>query len=165
MIRKFNQFINENANRQNLNRAFQAIDVPVSEFIDRVQERTKIFTERINELANNLDKAVEMVMSYFESSIVGEPIITASKDIYHIDVKINTNIPNTVEAWEADASAAQDLEHDLSKVTHRYEGVHSSILPDPNEDGNCVINIYSYIVVEDNFGESTAAISKFGEDY
>lgn len=166
MIQTFNQFINENANRQNMNRVSQAIDSPVSEFIDRVQERTKIFVERINELTANVSKAVEDVMTEYESIIVGEPIIDIDdRHLWDIEIRLNTNIPNNDEAWKTDESPAEELDIRLYDIVEGYDGVRASVLSTANKDGNCVICISANIVDKDNFGEFTDALTKFGEEY
>lgn len=166
MIQKFNQFINENANRQDMNRIFQAINVPVSDFVDRIQERTKIFVERINELTANVSKSVEDVMSECESIIVGEPIIDIDeRSLCDVEIRLNTNIPNNDEAWETDESPAEELDIRLYDIVKRYDGVKASVLSTANEDGNCVICISADIVYKTNFGEFADAISKFGEEY
>lgn len=166
MIQKFNQFINENTNRQDTNRIFQAINVPVSDFVDRIQERTKIFVERINELTANVSKSVEDVMSECESIIVGEPIIDIDeRSLWDVEIRLNTNIPNNDEAWETDESPAEELDIRLYDIVKRYDGVKASVLSTANEDGNCVICISADIVYKTNFGEFADAISKFGEEY
>ena len=165
MIQKFNQFINENANHQNMNRVFQAIDAPVSEFVDRIQERTKIFVERINELASNVSKAVEDVMTEYESIIVGEPIVDIDeRRLWDVEIRLNTNIPNNDAAWETDESPAMELDTRLYDIVEGYDGVKSSVLS-TDEDGNCVICISADIVYKTNFGEFADAITKFGEEY
>lgn len=166
MIQKFNQFINENANHQNTNRVLQAIDVPVSDFVDRIQERTKTFVERINELTANVSKAVEDVMTECESVIVGEPIVNIDeRHLWDVEIKLNTNIPNNDEAWETDDSPAEELDVKVYDIVERYDGVRASVLSTANEDGNCVICISADIVYKTNFGEFTDAIAKFGEEY
>lgn len=166
MIQKFNQFINENANHQDMNRVFQAINVPVSDFVDRIQERTKIFVERINELTANVSKSVEDVMTECESIIVGEPIIDIDeRSLWDVEIRLNTNIPNNDEAWKTDESPAEELDVRLYDIVKRYDGVKASVLSTANEDGNCVICISADIVYKTNFGEFADAISKFGEEY
>ena len=165
MIQKFNQFINENANHQTMNRVFQAIDAPVSEFVDRIQERTKIFVERINELASNVSKAVEDVMIECESIIVGEPIVDIDeRRLWDVEIRLNTNIPDNDAAWETDESPAMELDSRLYDIVEGYDGVRASVLSTANEDGNCVICISADIVYKTNFGEFTDAITKFGEE-
>lgn len=166
MIQKFNQFITENANRQNMSRVSKAIDTPVSEFIDRVQIRTKIFVERINELIANVNKAVEDVMSEYESIIVGEPIIDIDdRHLWNIEIKLNTNIPNNDDAWKTDDSPAEELDVRLYDMVEGYDGVSANVLSTANKDGNCVICISANIIDRDNFGEFTDALTKFGEEY
>lgn len=170
MIQKFNQFIKENANHQNEDRVFQAIDVPVSDFVDRIQERTKIFVERINELAASINKAVEDVMNEFANVIVGDPIVEVGSDLWDIEVNFNTNIPND-ENWVAndddEVSPAEDLETRLVDIADYYDDaqIRAGVQSKPNKDGNCVIYVRLYIVNKENFGEFADAISKFGEEY
>lgn len=166
MIQKFNQFINENANHQNTNRTLQAINDPVSNFVDRVQERTKIFVERINELTANVSKAVEDVMTECESIIVGEPIVDIDKHhLWDVEIRLNTNIINNDDAWETDESPAEELDIRLYDMVERYDGVKASVLSTPNKDGNCVICISADIVDTDNFGDYADALRTFGQDY
>lgn len=167
MIQKFNQFINENANQ---NRLFQEINEPVSDFVARVQERTKIFTERINELTASINKAVEDVMREFADVIVGDPIIEVARDLWDIEVNFNTNIP-TDEYWDLNGddeeSPAEELETRLTDIADYYDDarIRAGVLSKPNKDGNCVIYVRLYIVDKENFGEFTDAITKFGEEY
>ena len=170
MIQKFNQFINENANRQDTNRVFQAIDAPVSDFVDRTQERAKMFTERINELTASINKAVEDVMEEFADAIVGDPIVEVDSDLWDIEVNFNTNIPNDknwVSNDDDEESPEEKLENRLVDIAdHYYDArIRAGVLSKPNEDGNCVIYVRIYIVDKDNFGEFADAISKFGEEY
>lgn len=170
MIQKFNQFINENVNQ---NRLFQEINEPVSDFVARIQERTKIFTERINELTASINKAVEDVMEEFGDVIVGDPIIEVARDLWDIEVNFNTNIPNdyTEEKWASndidEESPAEDLETRLGYIENYYNDarIRAGVLSKPNKDGNCVIYVRLYVVDKENFGEFTDAITKFGEEY
>lgn len=167
MIQKFNQFINENLNH---NQLFQEINEPVSDFVARVQERTKIFVERINELTANVSKAVEDVMDEFGDAIVGDPIVEVASDLWDIEINFNTNIPND-ENWvsndDDEESPAENLETRLVDIAaHYYDSrIRAGVLSKPNKDGNCVIYVRIYIVDKENFGEFTDAISKFGEEY
>lgn len=167
MIKKFNQFINENANQ---NQVFQKINEPVSDFVDRIQERTKIFTERINELTASINKAVEDVMNELADVIVGDPIIEVASDLWDIEVNFNTNIPND-ENWvsneDDEESPAEELETRLVDIADYYDDarIRAGVLSKPNKDGNCVIYVRLYIVDKENFGEFADAISKFGEEY
>jgi hypothetical protein len=167
MIQKFNQFINENVNQ---NRLFQEINEPVSDFVDRIRERTKMFIGRINELTATINKAVEEVMEEFGDAIVGDPIVEVARDLWDIEVNFNTNIPNDIH-WESndddEESLAEELENRLGDIADYYGGarIRAGVLSKPNKDGNCIIYVRIYIVDEKNFGEFTDAIHKFGEEY
>ena len=113
MIQKFNQFINENESRQNPMSVFPAINNPFTEFVERMEERVKTFSNRIFEMTSEMDNAIETILKDFEDVVVGEPVITANLDI--VIVEIQTSIPNNDEAWEADSSPALDLEKSLSR--------------------------------------------------
>jgi hypothetical protein len=167
MIQKFEQFINENVNKQDVLGTNELINEPVSDFISRVQERTEIYIKHINDLVSDINKALEDVMTEFGDIIIGEPIVEVSNDLWDINVKLNTNIQNTDEAWETDESPAQKLDENLYDLMRlgRYKKVRAEVLPTPNEDGNCVICISADIVYKTNFGEFADAISKFGEEY
>lgn len=167
MIQKFEQFINENVNKQDVLGTNELINEPVSDFISRVQERTEIYIKYINDLVNDINKALENVMTEFGDIIIGEPIVEVSNDLWDINVKLNTNIQNTDEAWETDESPAQKLDENLYDLMSlgRYKQVRAEVLPTPNEDGNCVISIETDIIAEKNFGDFTDALRTLGQEY
>ena len=162
MIHKFSQFINENrANAVSVN---DAINEPVADFINRMQERTEIFIERIQELVSEMDKAIETVMEEFGDVIIDEPKFDIDRKLWDISVTFNTNVPNNDEAWETDESPASALEERLSYWMDS-KTVRSEISARPNEDGNCIIRLQTYVLDEDNFGEFADAIAKMGDEY
>lgn len=166
MIQKFNQFVNESA--YDIDDAFSVhkeINEPFTIFVERAQERLDNFVDIIKHYLNDLDKAIEEVMTEFESIIVGKPIFDIESDLSEITVQIHTNVPNNDEAWEAmDGSPAQDLEHRLYDMLGDYPKVRSEIFYKPNEDGNCIIELHSYVINEDAFDEYTDALILFGEE-
>lgn len=165
MIQKFNQFINEGIQKGEVS-VYEEINTPYTEFLERAQERLDIFKERIVEIIGRMDKTLETAVTEFDDVIVGEPIIAINYDLGEIDVKINTNVPNNDEAWEADESSALELEKRVSDWLSDYkQGIRADILSTPNEDGNCVITIRTYVIDEDNFGDFTDALKQMGKDY
>jgi hypothetical protein len=162
MIQKFEQFINES----HAGGVFDSLREPIDGFIERVKERTKIFTERIQEISDNINKAVNDVMEEFGSIIVGEPIVDIDeRRLWDVEIRLNTNIPDNDAAWETDESPAMELDNRLYDIVEGYDGVRASVLSTANKDGNCVICISADIVYKTNFGEFTDAITKFGEEY
>ena len=158
MIQKFNQFINENESRQNPMSIFPAINNPFAEFVERMEERVKTFSNRIYEMTSEMDNAIETILTDFEDVVVGEPVITVNLDI--ITVEIQTSIPNNDEAWAADSSPALDLEKSLSRD---YNGIDVDMDID-EKDGNCVIVLRKYMIDTDNFGDYTDIVEKLGEE-
>lgn len=158
MIRNFKQFINENESRQNPMSIFPAINNPFSDFVERMEERVKTFSNRIYEMTSEMDNAIETLLKDFEDVVVGEPVITVELDI--ITVEIQTSIPNNDEAWEADSSPALDLEKSLSRD---YNDIDVSMDID-EKDGNCVIVLRKYMIDTDNFGDYTDIVEKLGEE-
>lgn len=165
MIQKFKQFINESAGAQNPMSVHDAINTPFTKFAERAQERLDLFLGQIANLLDDMDKAIEEVYTELEGSIVGEPIFDIASDLSEVTVHINTNIPNNDEAWEADESPALDLEHKLYRMFEGYPKVKDEIFYKPNEDGNCIITLRSYIIDSDNFGDFTDSLAMMGEDY
>jgi hypothetical protein len=166
MIQKFNQFINESASgAQNPLSIYDAINTPFTKFAERAQERLDLFLGQIANLLDDMDKAIEKVMTEFEPIIVGEPRFDVDSDLEEVTVYIDTNVPNNEETWHTDESPAQDLEHRLYDTLKNFERVKDEIFYKPNEDGNCVIRLRSYIIDSDNFGDFTDALIKMGEDY
>lgn len=166
MIKKYNQFVNESV--YDMDDAFSVhkeINEPFTIFVERAQERLDNFVDIIKHYVNDMDKAIEEVMDEFESIIVGKPIFDIESDLSEITVQIHTNVPNNDEAWEAmDGSPAQDLEHRLYDMLGDYPKVRSEIFYKPDEDGNCIIELHSYVINEDAFDEYTDALILFGEE-
>lgn len=158
MIRNFKQFINENESRQNPMSIFPAINNPFTEFVERMEERVKTFSNRIYEMTSEMDNAIETILKDFEDVVVGEPVITANLDI--VIVEIQTSIPNNDEAWAADSSPALDLEKSLSRD---YNDIDVDMDID-EKDGNCVIILRKYMIDLDNFGDYTDIVEKLGEE-
>lgn len=164
MIQGFEQFINESFNDQRPLSVHEAINEPFSEFVSTAHERMNTFTSRINELLHDMDVAIETAQEELADVIVGEPIISVDKYLSDISVTFHTNVPNNDEAWAADESPALDLERRLDdlSIDNRNE-VQVEIYYKPDEDGNCIIILRENILDEDNFGEYTDALTKFGE--
>jgi hypothetical protein len=158
MIRNFKQFINENESRQNPMSIFPAINNPFTEFVERMEERVKTFSNRIYEMTSEMDNAIKTILTDFEDVVVGEPVITANLDI--VIVEIQTSIPNNDEAWAADSSPALDLEKSLSRD---YNDIDVDMDID-EKDGNCVILLRKYMIDLDNFGDYTDIVEKLGEE-
>lgn len=158
MIRNFKQFINENESRQNPMSSFPAINNTFAEFVERMEERVKTFSNRIYEMTSEMDNAVKTILTDFEDVVVGEPVINANLEI--IIVEIQTSIPNNDEAWEADSSPALDLEKSLSRD---YNDIDVDMDVD-EKDGNCVIVLRKYMIDLDNFGDYTDIVEKLGEE-
>jgi hypothetical protein len=166
MIQKFDQFVNESVSgTDNEFSVHEEINEPFATFVERAQERLDNFVDIIKHYLNDLDKSIEEVMTEFESIIVGKPIFDIESDLSEITVQIHTNVPNNDEAWEADESPAQDMERRLYDMLGDYPKVRSEIFYKPNEEGNCIIELHSYVIDEDAFDEYTDALKMFGEDY
>jgi hypothetical protein len=165
MIQKFNQFINESTGAQNPMSIHEAINTPFANFAERAQERLDLFLGQIANILDDMDKAIEDVYTELEGSIVGEPIFDIASDLSEVTVLLNTNIPNNDEAWKADESPALDLEQSLFDMFENYPKVTSEIYYKPNQDGNCIISLRSYVIDSDNFGDFTDSLAKMGEDY
>lgn len=167
MIQKYKQFVNESV--ENDQRPFSihdSINKPYAEFIERAQERLDMYTERIAKLLHDMDVAIEDTQEYLSDVIVGEPIIKVDETfLYDITVQFKTNVPNTEEAWEADESPALKLERRVNDLLDTRNETMAEIYPDPDEDGNCIIELSITIMREKNFGEHTEALTKLGEDW
>ena len=161
MIQKFEQFINES----HAGGVFDSLREPIDEFIERMEERTKIFTERIQEISDNMNKAVSVAMEEFGDIIVGEPIVIVDRDLSEISVQIHTNVPHYDVASNDEETPFDKLEDDVAFWLDGFKDIRSEVYYKPNDDGNCIITLKSYVVDEDNFGEFTDAITKFGEEY
>ena len=158
MIKRYNQFINENESRQNPMSIFPAINNPFTEFVERMEERVQTFSNRIYEMTSEMDNAIKTVLTDFEDVVVGEPVITVSLDI--IIVEIQTSIPNNDEAWAADSSPALDLEKRLSRDYNEID-VNMDI---DEKDDKCVIVLRKYMIDSDNFGDYTDIVETLGEE-
>lgn len=165
MIQKYKQFINESV--KNELSMFDAINTPYTEFLERAQERMDMFKERITEIVTRLDKTLETAITEFKDVIVGEPIIEIDDRYFdEISVKIHTNVSNSNEEWEREGSRTLELEQRVSDWLSDYKnGIRADIYYKSDDDGNCIIQIRTYVVEEDNFGEFTDAIRKMGEAY
>ena len=165
MIQKYKQFINEGV--ENKLSTFDAINTPYTEFLERAQERMDMFKERIAEIITRMNKTLETAVTEFEDVIVGEPIIEIDDRYFdEIDVKIHTNVSNSDEEWRREGSRTLELEQRVSDWLSDYRnGIQADIYYKSDDDGNCIIHIRTYVVVEDNFGEFTDAIRKMGEEY
>lgn len=171
MIQNFKQFIKESADsNQNPLSVHEIINKPYAEFIERAQERFDIFMTKITELIKDMDIIIETITEELSDVIVGEPIIKVDKYLDGIDVVFNTNIPDSDEAWgitenDEDIYPALDLERKVNRLFEKRDDVNLYIHHEPNEDGNCILKLYKYILDEDYFGDYTDAITKLGEDY
>jgi hypothetical protein len=161
MIQKFEQFINES----HAGGVFDSLRKPIDEFIERVEERTKIFTERIQEISDNMNKAVSVAMEEFGDIIVGEPIVNVDRDLSEISVQIHTNVPHYGDASNDEETPFDKLEDDVAFWLDGFKDIRSEVYYKPNDDGNCIITLKTYVVDEDNFGGFTDALEKFGEEY
>lgn len=164
MIRNFKQFINENFNDQRPLSIHESINEPFANFLDNAQMRLNSFTERIGKLLHDMDIAIETAQEELGDIIVGEPKIIVDKYLSDIRVEFHTNVPNNDEAWAADSSPALDLERDLNTLMDTRNEVQVEIYHEPDEDGNCIIILSLYVIDEENFGDYTDALTKFGEE-
>lgn len=164
MIRNFNQFINENLNDKRPLSIHEEINEPFANFIDNAQERLNSFTERIGKLLHDMDIAIESVQGELWDIIVGEPNIKVDKYLSDITVEFQTNVPNNDEAWKADDSPAVELESRLNDLLDRRSEVQMEIDYKPNDEGNCVIVLHTFVLEEENFGDYTDALTKLGEE-
>jgi hypothetical protein len=166
MIKKYNQFVNESAyDIDDALSVHEEINEPFTLFVERAQERLDEFIDVIRHYLRDMDKAIEEIMTEFESILVDKPIFDIESDLSEITVRFHTNVPNNDEAWEANESPAQDLERRLYDMLGDYPKVRSEIYYKPNEEGNCIIELHSYVINEDAFDEYTEALILFGEDY
>jgi hypothetical protein len=164
MIRKFSQFINEAYNDQRPLSVHETINKPFAEFIENAQERMDAYISRINKLLNDMDIAIETTREELADVIVGEPTIKVDKYLSDITVDFQTNVPNNDEAWDADDSPALDLEQRVNNLLDiRRNEVRAEIYYKPNEEGNCIITLSTYVIDEENFGDFTEVLSKLGE--
>lgn len=164
MIQNFTQFINENLNDQRPLSIHEKINEPFTNFLDNAQMRLNNFTERIGKLLHDMDIAIETAQEELGDIIVGEPNIIVDKYLSDIRVEFHTNVPNNDEVWEADESPALKLESDLNTLLDTRNEMQVEIYHEPDEDGNCIIILSSYIIDEENFGDYTDALTRLGEE-
>lgn len=167
MIQKFDQFINESNGAQNPLSHSDKINDAYSAFLTRAEDRFNMMRDKITEILAAMDKAVETAVEEFGDIIVGAPQVTVAYDLSDIEVKFDTTIPNNDEVWEADSSPAQDLEHRLNNLFDVRDAVriNTEIYYKPNDEGNCVIRLQTYVIDSDIFGDFTDTFSMMGEDY
>lgn len=167
MIQKFNQFINESNGAQNPLSVHEKINDAYSAFLTRAEDRFNMMRNKITEILAAMDKAIETAVKKFGGSIVGEPQVTVAYDLSDIEVKFDTTIPNNDEAWSADSSPAQDLEYELNNLFDARDAVkiNTDIYYKPNDEGNCVIVLHTYVIDRDIFGDFTDTFSMMGEEY
>lgn len=161
MIRNFSQFINESLN-QKLS-VHETINEPFAEFVDNAQEKFNEFISRIGKILHDMDIAIETTKEELADVLVGEPTITVDKYLSDITVEFQTNVPNNDEAWEADESPALELERRINDLLDGHNEVQAEIYYKPNEEGNCIITLSTYVINEKNFGEFSEVLSKLGE--
>ena len=168
MIHKFNQFINESTSGQNPLSVHEKINDAYSAFITRAEDRLDMMKYKITEILAAMDNAIESVLEEFKDIIVGEPQIVVGYDLSDIEIRFDTTVPNNDEAWETDESPAQDLEYRLDSLfdNHRRKSVkiNINISYKPNDEGNCVIELNTYVIDKDVFGDFTDTFAKLGED-
>lgn len=162
MIQKYSKFINEKP--INTLSVHEEINEPFTAFIERSQERLDSFKQLIAELLKEMDRAIEDVNDSFKNIIVGEPEIEIG-DLSEITVKFHTNIPNNDDVWENDESPAQDLEYKLNHWLGRFKNVRSEIGYKADDEGNCTIELYMYVIDSDNFGDFTDVLETLGKEW
>lgn len=167
MIQKFDQFINESNGAQNPLSHSDKINDAYSAFLTRAEDRFNMMRDKITEILAAMDKAVETAVEEFGDIIVGAPQVTVAYDLSDIEVKFDTTIPNNDEVWEADDSPAQELERRLNDLFDVRDAVriNTEIYYKPNDEGNCVIRLQTYVIDSDIFGDFTDTFSMMGEDY
>lgn len=168
MIQKFNQFINESTNgAQNPLSTSDKINDAYSAFLTRAEDRFNMMRNTVTEILADMDKAVETAVEEFGDIIVGAPQITVAYDLSDIEVKFDTTIPNNDEVWRADDSPAQELERRLNDLFDVRDAVkiNTEIFYKPNDEGNCVIRLHTYVIDSDIFGDFTDTFAMMGEDY
>ena len=164
-IKKFNDFVNasvavnESHTPKYFNEVYDKINKPFGEFIENVEQRTNYLKETINDLLQNFYKKIEEVMDEFSDVIVGEPQVDMGYDLSDVSVFLETNVPNTDEAWEDNNSPAMQLEDRII----RYFGTGVEIHPKPTKEGNCKIEVSSNFLDESVFGKYTDTFMKMGE--
>lgn len=168
MIQKFEQFINESTSgAQNPLSHSDKINDAYSAFLTRAEDRFNMMRDKITEILDAMDKAVQTVVDEFGKIIVGAPQVTVAYDLSDIEVKFDTTIPNNDEVWKADSSPALDLENSLNNLFDARDAVriNTEIYYKPNDEGNCVIVLQTYVIDSNIFGDFTDTFEKMGEDY
>lgn len=167
MIQKFDQFINESNGAQNPLSHSDKINDAYSAFLTRAEDRFNMMRDKITEILAAVDKSVQTVVDEFGDIIVGAPQVTVAYDLSDIEVKFDTTIPNNDEVWEADDSPAQELERRLNDMFDVRDAVriNTEIFYKPNDEGNCVIRLQTYVIDSDIFGDFTDTFAMMGEDY
>lgn len=165
MIQKFDQFINESSGAQNPLSHSDKINDAYSAFLTRAEDRFNMMRDKITEILTAVDKAVETVVNKFGDIIVGPPQVTVAYDLSDIEVKFDTTIPNNDEVWKADSSPALDLEHSLNNLFDARDAVriNTDIYYKPNDEGNCIIVLQTYVIDSNIFGDYTDTFEKMGE--
>lgn len=163
MIKNFNEFINESIYQNDNENFYDKINAPFNSFLERVQERVDIVKDKITAKIHIINNTIETILEDFENIIVGEPEIDIDSDLYSVNVKIHTNVPYD----EEDESPARNLEDDLynSFPTDSTYNVFVEVETKPDDNGNCIINIDSYVVMEKYLGIYTDIIKELGEEY
>lgn len=164
MIKNFNEFINENFYQNDNGNIYDKINAPFNSFLERVQERVDFVKTKITAKIQIINNAIETILEKFDNIIVGEPEIDIDSDLYSVNVKIHTNVPYD----EEDESPARNLEDDLYssfRNTDSTSNVFVEVETKPDEYGNCIINIESYVVMEKYLGIYTDIIKELGEEY
>jgi hypothetical protein len=164
MIQKFNQFVNESSNgAQNPLSVHEKINDAYSAFLTRAEDRLNMMRNKVTEILAAMDIAVETAVKEFGDIIVGAPQVTVAYDLSDIDIKFDTTIPNN--DWEADDSPAQELERRLNDLFDVRDDVkiNTEIFYKPNDEGNCVIRLHTYVIDSDIFGDFTDTFSMMGE--
>ena len=168
MIQKFNQFINESTSgAQNPLSHADKINDAYSAFLTRAEDRLNMMRNKVIEILAAMDKAVETTVEEFGDIIVGAPQVTVAYDLSDIEFKFDTTIPNNDEVWRADDSPAQELERRLNDMFDARDAVkiNTEIFYKPNDEGNCVIRLHTYVIDSDIFGDFTDTFAMMGEDY
>ena len=168
MIQKFNQFINESTSgAQNPLSHADKINDAYSAFLTRAEDRLNMMRNKVIEILAAMDKAVETAVEEFGDIIVGAPQVTVAYDLSDIEFKFDTTIPNNDEVWRADDSPAQELERRLNDMFDARDAVknNTEIFYKPNDEGNCVIRLHTYVIDSDIFGDFTDTFAMMGEEY
>ena len=168
MIQKFSQFINESTSESQQMSAHEEINNKYSAFITRAEDRFDMMKYKITEILAAMDNAVESVLEEFKDIIVGDMQQIISNDMSDIEIRFDTTVPNNDEAWETDESPAQDLEYRLDNLfddnKRKSIKINAEISYTPNDEGNCVIVLRTYVIDENIFGHLNDAFAKLCEN-